>query len=1295
MVGFNFGLDEYGDQRRQQEGFQQQSAMTDVTKCVAVGDGLSSATTRKLAGFTIEAYDPAGEPRTTGGDRWVVAIHGRGNTVRARVLDQWDGKYAVEYKPNVSGRYRVAVTLNGRQLPGSPFTCIVTTPTPSSPHCILRGPALLNAIARKEEYFEVQFRDALGQIAHAEELDVYVDQISEEEQLEIMATRQAEQEAAKAKEEAEEAAAKQTKRDQKEVKKREEASKAATESADGPTSPFHASNRPSQRPAGAEGLVPLLKTHDCTVTSAKPLVVRAGLEKGSPRLGQLLPGQRLRLLEVVMVEEDGEKTARASVAIVDDVDAKKKRADLPCQENWRDLFPIRPAWLDGIPTPRKQPRPRAMPASPFGPREPPVPPPPQAVEAAEGSGDEDGLKSIGWVTVHKGTRELVTPRGKLQANERQRHMQHWARRIAVDKSIAVTSVTKFVQQRTEELKHAAKNSYAVSSAPRRKKGDAEVALARQGESVYAHELRSDPKRIGFAFGGVEPGRLHARGQLVETHKVHYSIAMCGIYKLHVGLRHEGIELPGSPFLLHVTAGAASALSTRLPPEAMPLNGVVGSEGGCELLLQACDKMGNKCTLGGANVSCFSSNKEKPVETDVVDNDDGTYLLRMRSKFSGSFDTYVTIDGLDVLGSPAPMRLLSDNPDLTQTELEGVGLKKATAGKSTTFTLRFKDQYGNAADPGNHMVFEMCLLRQAEMADAKTPKAERAAAEKAAAERFRSAPAHPYEIITDKEYDETLEVRYTPHIAGNLELHLWIVRPENRAMGGQAREPLPDSPFLVHCAAGKAHAHGSSVDGFTRLEVVVDRKAAAGAGAQQQQAGAGQQVKPGYTVTPKRDPRRDIICSYEQSMDVFAGEPISVRPRIRDRLGNNTAAPDGSLAVMLEHPDGTSREIAPTVTIRSGLTNYDVRYEPTLAGKYQMHVNLKGAPIAGSPVRFECIPNYPDVAKSRYILPTDVPALLANKDYVIKVITCDRCGNQLDHGGASVQGRLQSANLPPQQNAMLDVEDKEDGTYLLKINLQAASELKVIITVDKERQGEGGGEFAPIPMTFANLEALNKKAAKQAKQAAMIEQAAVDGRPWSMGNGYSEEITEDEARDAALREAMMNTPGSPGKEGDSDSDTPISAHESLNNPLDAAGSGGRARARVKRAGEEIIAAFGSTDGRRGKVAGMAMVADAAKDAAKDAAVKNATSSMGSTGSGDRPPLATAVKNAKSSTGSGDRPAGQSFGTSATSSFGASSQGSDGSGTARAKAALNAGALKARGEQLLKRQNSSFGKSAAKK
>ena len=44
--------------------------------------------------------------------------------------------------------------------------------------------------------------------------------------------------------------------------------------------------------------------------------------------------------------------------------------------------------------------------------------------------------------------------------------------------------------------------------------------------------------FGFAFGGVDPGTLHAHGKLVKVHSVHYSIGLAGKYRLHVGLRQQ-------------------------------------------------------------------------------------------------------------------------------------------------------------------------------------------------------------------------------------------------------------------------------------------------------------------------------------------------------------------------------------------------------------------------------------------------------------------------------------------------------------------------------------------------------------------------------------------------------------------------------------------------------------------------------------------------------------------------------------------------------------------------------------
>ena len=194
----------------------------------------------------------------------------------------------------------------------------------------------------------------------------------------------------------------------------------------------------------------------------------------------------------------------------------------------------------------------------------------------------------------------------------------------------------------DRFKAARKNAVdeAFTTGRRKKARDMDKVLAPASDkvaqrSVYQNELQSDPKRIGFAYGGVDPGRLHAHGQLVETHKVHYSIGMCGVYRLHVALRnptsgHEAAELPGSPFLLRVTAGPASALSTWLPQEALPLHGIVGSEWektGCAVHLQVSDRMGNRCSTGGASVECLCPQSDD-VESRVIDHDDGLSLIHI-------------------------------------------------------------------------------------------------------------------------------------------------------------------------------------------------------------------------------------------------------------------------------------------------------------------------------------------------------------------------------------------------------------------------------------------------------------------------------------------------------------------------------------------------------------------------------------------------------------------------------------------------------------------------------------------
>ena len=139
---------------------------TVARQCVVEGDGLATAMTRMLTSFTIEARDAEGNRQAAGGDRFKVDVRGT-SQARAKVTDREDGSYLVEYKPSTSGVYSISVTLNGCPLPASPYRVEVLTPAPDPAKCVLTGAALTRARAREVASFDVEFVDALGQIARA------------------------------------------------------------------------------------------------------------------------------------------------------------------------------------------------------------------------------------------------------------------------------------------------------------------------------------------------------------------------------------------------------------------------------------------------------------------------------------------------------------------------------------------------------------------------------------------------------------------------------------------------------------------------------------------------------------------------------------------------------------------------------------------------------------------------------------------------------------------------------------------------------------------------------------------------------------------------------------------------------------------------------------------------------------------------------------------------------------------------------------------------------------------------
>lgn len=85
------------------------------------GPGLKRAYDNRPAHFTVHALDDVGQP--VSGDDCKVSIlpeGGNGKPIPVDVKDNGDGTYAVEYRPEVAGKYVIHVTLDGQDVKGTP-----------------------------------------------------------------------------------------------------------------------------------------------------------------------------------------------------------------------------------------------------------------------------------------------------------------------------------------------------------------------------------------------------------------------------------------------------------------------------------------------------------------------------------------------------------------------------------------------------------------------------------------------------------------------------------------------------------------------------------------------------------------------------------------------------------------------------------------------------------------------------------------------------------------------------------------------------------------------------------------------------------------------------------------------------------------------------------------------------------------------------------------------------------------------------------------------------------------------
>lgn len=137
----------------------------DAKHSKAYGPGLEAVTAGEEAPFTIASFNHLGQPIKDGGDKYQVHVKGPYDDLPIDMKDNNDGTYNVKYHPQDVGDHVVTVTLNGEQLPGSPFRVSSTLPLDAaSPlHCVAYGPGLEGGKTSDPSLFTVEARNGRGE----------------------------------------------------------------------------------------------------------------------------------------------------------------------------------------------------------------------------------------------------------------------------------------------------------------------------------------------------------------------------------------------------------------------------------------------------------------------------------------------------------------------------------------------------------------------------------------------------------------------------------------------------------------------------------------------------------------------------------------------------------------------------------------------------------------------------------------------------------------------------------------------------------------------------------------------------------------------------------------------------------------------------------------------------------------------------------------------------------------------------------------------------------------------------
>lgn len=126
---------------------------SDPKESNAYGPGLEGGKVGQPAQFKIQGRNKQGEPVTQGGDDFTVKVEGPNGPVDAKLVDNNDGSYEVEYNPTQGGDHKVEVFLRGEPLAQGPVDVKIINSDANNSYC--DGPGFEAAQAKRPTQFTI------------------------------------------------------------------------------------------------------------------------------------------------------------------------------------------------------------------------------------------------------------------------------------------------------------------------------------------------------------------------------------------------------------------------------------------------------------------------------------------------------------------------------------------------------------------------------------------------------------------------------------------------------------------------------------------------------------------------------------------------------------------------------------------------------------------------------------------------------------------------------------------------------------------------------------------------------------------------------------------------------------------------------------------------------------------------------------------------------------------------------------------------------------------------------------